>query len=253
MSSLPPITSASARSWLPAACEWVAREEVACERAGAAARRALASALFLVSLLFVTLSPGGSRAVELAALPPEQQEDVKRAADYLENLTTLEARFIQLTSNGEEARGELLLARPDRLRFEYDPPHPLLLVANSGQLLYYDRELKEASYVAVSDTPLWFLLREEIDFADEIDILAVENGPGVLRLTLADPDEPNGGRLTLVFSDNPLQLRQWEVIDGQGIMTRITLADPRFGVEIDSDEFRQYNIDTRRGSRPPGD
>ncbi|MGH6948717.1 MAG: LolA family protein [Kiloniellales bacterium] len=242
MSSLPPITSASARSWRPAPCEQSAN-----------ARLAVASALFLVSLLLVLLSPGASRAVELAALPPEQQEDVKRAADYLENLTTLEARFIQLTSTGEEARGELLVARPDRLRFEYDPPHPLLLVANSGQLLYYDRELKEASYVAVSDTPLWFLLRDDIDFGDEVDILAVEQGPGVLRLTLADPDEPNGGSLTLVFSDNPLQLRQWEVVDGQGIMTRITLADPRFGVAIDSDEFLQHNVETSRPGQSPGD
>ena len=88
-------------------------------------------------------------------------ETLAQLLDYLNRIDTLKSRFIQVSSNGAYAEGDLYLDRPGRMRFEYDPPHPALLIANGVTLLYYDRELKQATFLPLWETPLWFLIRED--------------------------------------------------------------------------------------------
>ena len=176
-------------------------------------------------------------------LSDTDEANVERALRYLNGISTLRARFVQVSSNGTYAEGEVLLQRPGKMRFEYDPPVPALLIANGLSLLYYDRELKEASFLPLWETPLWFLIREEVRLSDDMRIETVEQARGLLRVALRDAGNPDIGEVTLIFEDLPLALRKWQVVDAQGVLTEVALVNPRFGVEIDPAAFEYSDLE----------
>ncbi|WP_340116325.1 outer membrane lipoprotein carrier protein LolA [Pelagibius sp. 7325] len=185
--------------------------------------------------------------VQLAALSPDEVATVTRVERYLNDIKTMQARFVQVSSNGAYAEGELYLDRPGHLRFDYDPPSPVLIIANGLSLLYYDEELKEATFLPLWETPLWFLIREEVRLDDNVDIVGIEEALGTLRVTLRDPESPDGGEVTLIFSDEPLTLKKWELTDPQGIETQVSLVNPVYGVEVDEDLFKYGDLEVWRG------
>ena len=186
----------------------------------------------------------GDEAAEaaVAALSPEDAEIVIRLEAYLNTITTLHARFVQVSSNGAVAEGDLYLSRPGRLRFEYDPPHPALLIANGTTLLYYDRELEQATFLPLWETPLSFLLRERVDLSDGVEIVAIERGLAVLRVTIREGESGTDGELSLLFAEQPIALKAWEINDAQGIKTQVALLDVELGMEFDREIFRHGNL-----------
>ena len=192
-------------------------------------------------------------AADAAALSADDKANVERALAYLNDISSLRARFVQVSSNGAYAEGEVLVDRPGKLRFDYDPPVPALLIANGLELLFYDRELKEASFLPLWETPLWFLLREEVKLSNDLRVVEVVEDRGALRLVLKDAKTPDAGTVTLVFSDRPLSLRKWEIVDAQGIATEVALVNPQFGVEIDPATFEYGDLPiTAPPLQPPG-
>ena len=211
--------------------------------------RLLASILFLLAAVAPT--PGWA-AADMAALSPDDSAAVQRAVRYLQGITTLRARFVQISSNGAYAEGQVLVKRPGKMRFEYDPPHPALIIADGLTLLFYDRELKQATFVPLWETPLWFLIREEIELSDDLRVVEVERGFGTLRVTLQDRERAEAGIVTLVFADQPLALKRWDLVDAQGVLTQVSLVNPEFGVEIGSEAFEtgRSRLDTLPDQRP---
>jgi outer membrane lipoprotein-sorting protein len=187
-------------------------------------------------------------AAEPVTLSPDQTAAVRRAVRYLNDISTLTARFIQISSNGAYAEGEMMVQRPGKMRFDYDPPHPVLIIANGLSLLFYDREMKQASFLPLWETPLWFLIREEVTLSDDVAVSAVEQTPGALRITLGDKELSDAGSITLVFSDRPLDLKKWEITDAQGILTQVSLINPRYGVEIDPLVFDYRDLEIQSGA-----
>jgi outer membrane lipoprotein-sorting protein len=179
-------------------------------------------------------------AVSSTAVPRGQE--LPAAEAFLNRLVSLKARFLQLSENGATAQGTAWIVRPGRMRFEYDPPDPMLLVANGGQFFYLDRELRQPTIVPTSSTPLGLLLRENMSFAsNEVTVTNVENAQGFFRITLHRTGQQAEGRLTLVFADDPCELRQWEVVDAQGRATRVTLSGFEYGVRYPSLLFEFNN------------
>ncbi len=216
----------------------------------ASLRRRLLGALGAAALL-LGAAPAGlaeSRA-QTASLSPDDVAAVTRVERYLNEIQTMKARFVQVSSNGAYAEGEVFLDRPGHLRFDYDPPTPVLMIANGLSLLYYDKELKEATFLPLWETPLWFLIREEVRLDDNVEIVAIEEVLGTLRMTLRDAETPDGGAVTLIFSDEPLSLKKWEITDPQGIETQVSLVNPVFGVEIDPDLFKTGDLEVWQGGR----
>ena len=212
---------------------------------------------FLAAVLILAAGLGGaaplSGAAERAALSPDQSAAVRRAVRYLNAMTTLKARFIQVSSNGTYAEGQMIIQRPGRLRFDYDPPHPVLIIANGLSLLFYDRDLKQASFLPLWETPLWFLIRKEVTLSEDVVVTGVEQAFGTLRITLEDREMADAGSVTLVFSDRPLDLKKWEIVDAQGIMTQVSLVNPRYGMEVDQEAFDYSDLEIETGLRSPDD
>jgi len=183
-----------------------------------------------------------------ATLTPQDQAELQRIAGYLNNIRTMSARFQQAGGNGASS-GRMWVQRPGRMRFEYDPPNPVILLADTFYIYHYDRQLQQVQKVGLKSTPAWFLLRDGISFADVI-VTRMERGPNLIRVSVVESNQPDAGSLTMVFSENPLALRQWTVIDQQGRTTHVTLSDLQFGMALDPKLF-QYS-DPFAGSRRDG-
>ena len=172
-----------------------------------------------------------------AELTPDDEATLDRIEDYLNSITTLRAGFDQVAPDGALAAGRFFLRRPGRLRFEYAPPTPILVVADRVWLIFHDTELGQVDRLPLYSTPLGFLVRDKIEFDGQIAVEAIERLPGELRLRLRDEEDAGEGALTLVFTDEPLRLWQWRVTDAQGLTTRITLRDVEVNVALDPTLF----------------
>jgi outer membrane lipoprotein-sorting protein len=185
----------------------------------------------------VMLLPKFSRAaVSAAALTPQDIADLRRIAAYLSAIRTMYARFRQASPNGGAATGQLWMERPGRMRFEYDPPSPILLIADRFYVYYVDKELVQMSKVGLKSTPAWLLLRDPISF-DDLVVTRFERGANTVRVTVVENAEPDNGSLTMVFTSSPLALRQWTIVDQQRKATTVSLSNEQFGMALDPKLF----------------
>lgn len=174
-----------------------------------------------------------------AHLTAADHKILDRVAAYLNSVSTMKSRFLQISSNGGEAQGTVYLSRPGKLRIEYDPPNPVLIVCDGVYLNYWDKELKQATYLKLSDTPAEFLLQKDLSFNDpKVTVLRVSNANDVIRVTVERTGQPQQGQLTFVFEDKPLELRKWVVVDAQDVTTQVSLLNPQFGVKLEPSLFQ---------------
>ena len=140
------------------------------------------------------------------------------------------------------------MARPGRMRFEYDPPSSILLLADRFYVYFVDKQLAQMSKVGLKSTPAWFLLRDPITF-DDLVITRFERGANTLMVTVVEPAEPDNGSLTIVFSNQPLARRQWTIVDPQRKTTTVSISSAQFGVVLDPELF-VYQDPFAGGRRP---
>jgi outer membrane lipoprotein-sorting protein len=211
-------------------------------------KRFSALAALLAALLLAMPAAAAPRAVPLNA---EQQAELQRVQQYLNGLRTMTARFTQYSENGGLAEGMVYLQRPGHMRFEYDPPSPILLVADGTFVIYYDKSLDQTTYLPIGATPAWFLLQDDIRLGGAVTVTGYEHSPGAIRVTMVQTKEPDAGTVTLTFSDRPLELKQWSIIDAQGKKTTVALTDMRVGVPVDKERFvfRERSRDEKRQDR----
>lgn len=185
-------------------------------------------------LAFAALLPLPAVAQTFSA---QDKADIARIERYLLTLKTLRARFLQIAPNGDTSEGSAWLQRPGRMRFEYDPPAPFLLVAGYGGVMFHDRKLQQTSNFPLSQTPLGILLSDTPKLSGDITVEGIDRQPGLIQLTLYRTGHQGDGSLTLIFADNPLQLRQWSVLDAQRLETRVSLFNIALGETFDQKLF----------------
>ena len=173
---------------------------------------------------------------QTAGLSAQDRADIARVETYLNSIRTLHSRFLQVAPSGATSEGQAWLERPGRMRFQYDPPSPFLLVGGHGLLVFNDSQLKQTSNIPLGQTPLGILLQDNLRLSGAVTVSRVVRLPGQLQVTLYRTASPQDGSLTLIFADNPLALRSWSVIDAQGLAVVATLpagSSPRaFGTFI---------------------
>ncbi|MFA5121148.1 outer membrane lipoprotein carrier protein LolA [Zavarzinia sp.] len=172
-----------------------------------------------------------------ATLTTRDKGDVARVEALFNGIRTLEARFTQVDSNGGMAQGKLFLQRPGRLRFEYEAPTQLLIVADGTWLIVFDKEIKQVDRYPLYRTPLGVLVRDKVSFADGLEVTEVLRDSQAFGISMIAPDRKDDGKLTLVFTENPFEFRQWQVLDAQGINTVVTLDDMKQGGSFDPKIF----------------
>lgn len=196
--------------------------------------------------LAVPVAPDATAArPEPAAISGDERVEIERIEKYLNAVDTVRARFLQVSSNGQAAEGDIYISRPGHLRVDYDPPVPVLIVADGRFLIYYDSELEQVSYIPLGSTPASILTRKDVDLlGGDLILTEFAQQKGTSRVTLVQADDPYSGSVTLEFNRDPLTLRRWTVVDAQGIETDVSLVTARFDEPIDPDlfEFRDPRI-----------
>jgi outer membrane lipoprotein-sorting protein len=184
------------------------------------------------------LLAGTSASAQTSFRPtPQDQADLARIETYLDSLRTLKARFLQVAPNGSLSQGTVWLERPGRMRFQYDPPSPLLLVAGHGLVVFNDKSLNQTSNIPISKTPLGILLADHVQLHGDVTVTDMQRLPGQVQVSLVRTASPGDGTLTLIFADNPLTLKQWTVLDAQRQETRVTLFNAQTGGSFDPKLF----------------
>lgn len=196
-------------------------------------RRTLLALMALLPLAMPAFAAGPRK-----PLSDQDKADIVRAEVYMNSITTLKARFQQFAPNGTVAEGTAYFSRPGRMRLQYDPPSPLLVVADGTFLIVFDRELGEPSYIPLGSTPAGVLVRENVELnGKDLMVTRVTRAPGVLNVSLVESDDVGQGELTLVFSEQPFALRQWRVLDAQGSVTTVSLFESQNGLALDRKLF----------------
>ncbi len=180
-----------------------------------------------------------------AAISVQDQADLGRVENYLNGIKSLDAKFVQIAPDGSLSEGKLYLMRPGRIRFEYAPPSPILVVADGTWIVFHDAELKQTTRLPLGSTPLSILMRDKVALDGAVTVKRVERAPGSLRVTLFDTDKPKEGQLTLVFSDQPLALKQWVVQDAQGQSTTVALDKIETNVDFKQSLFVYFDSSPR--------
>ena len=198
--------------------------------------------MVLAALVLIATLVAGHDAYAVIArtlnLTKQDVADLVRIERHLNGIKTMQARFLQISSDGSYSEGMIHLSRPGRMRIEYDPPNPIMVIADGSSLIYVDKEMKQATAVLLSLTPADLLLRENLSLSsEEILITGFKRSPGIIRVSLVKAESPLDGQLTLVFSDMPLELRKWAVNDAQGVKTTVSLLGSRFGIKVDKTLF----------------
>lgn len=170
--------------------------------------------------------------------PLDDRTVLERANAYFNGISTLVGDFSQVGADGRKVGGKLYLARPGRLRFDYDEPSTLEVVADGSAVAVRDRKLNTQDAFFIKDTPLKFLLQDKIDLARDEDVKEVTSEPGGIRIVMEDRSTFRGTtRITLYFDPEVKTLSQWRIVDPQGIQTIVVLSNIERGRRLDAKLF----------------
>ena len=191
-----------------------------------------------MGLLALACLPAAAAAPAPAPLTPEQQQAVNGISEYLNSFKTLQGEFTQVSPKGNMSRGVFYIAKPGKMRFEYAPPNPFLIVADGKWLTVKNVKKEKGDQFPLSQTPLRLVLADQVDLARDTNIIDMQQQDGILSVTLEDKKNTLGsGQLTLVYDQVRNALQQWVVVDGKGRRTTVTLENVQAGLEADPKLF----------------
>jgi outer membrane lipoprotein-sorting protein len=167
----------------------------------------------------------------------QNKNDLTQIENYLNNIKTLQADFVQ-ESGKNVVNGKFFLSRPGKMRIEYGQPAPVLIVVNGNVLAYTDLELEETSYLTTNSTPASFLTRANFSFsAKDVEITDFKKSSDSIRVSVVKKNKKEAGVFSLIFKTNPLRFVKMEVKNDLDETTSVTFTTSKFGAEIDDKLF----------------
>jgi len=167
----------------------------------------------------------------------EQVAQLDKISAYMNSIHTLRSNFVQIGPDGGTDQGQVYIEKPGRIRFSYNPPNPLLVVATNGRVYVKNSRLNTVDSYDLSDTPLGLLLNDKVDLAHNKAVLGVREQDGALVVQARTTTNRNNSNITLLFSLPGLELRQWTIKDNQGVITTVALQSPQLGAPLDEALF----------------
>jgi outer membrane lipoprotein-sorting protein len=171
------------------------------------------------------------------ALTEDERAVLADISARLSSIDTMDGEFIQFNPNGDQLQGRFFISRPGRVRFQYDPPSSVRVIADGKSVLVYDQKLQTYDIWPLSQTPLRLLLDSGLDLAttDKVTRVAVE--PDLVEVELQDETRFSAGTLNLIFDRENYDLRQWTVTDQQGLQTMVALYNVETGNQLSAELF----------------
>ncbi|ARU01657.1 LolA family protein [Yoonia vestfoldensis] len=179
-----------------------------------------------------------------------QALSLSQISDYLNQLQTAQGGFTQINGDGTLSTGQIYIKRPGRIRFEYNPPQQSLVLASGGQLAIFDpRANTGPDRYPLNQTPLHIILQRNVDLTTARMVTNAVSDGTTTTVTVQDPANPQYGNIQLVFTANPVALRQWIITDDLGNQTTMVLNELTTGTTIGdimfniSAEMRKRGLD----------
>lgn len=184
----------------------------------------------LIFGLVMMLGTSGAKAQTAANL--------KEVEDYLNGIKTMEARFVQTASNGNTAEGKLYIAKPNKIRMEYDAPTSVLIVGDGEFIIYNDKDLDQVTHIDYDDIPASLILANDVKIdGKKVKVESFYKDAGITTITLEYKEKGDIGPITLTFNNNPFELKQWKIIDPQSVEVTVSLYDAVKDHHLGSDLF----------------
>jgi outer membrane lipoprotein-sorting protein len=190
------------------------------------------------SYLHLLLAAFSAVVLTVAALPAQAQTGVPEIERYLNSIRSMKARFVQTNPNGSIAQGTLYVRRPGRMRFEYDPPSQLKIVADGYQVTMWDPATKDFGQWPIGWTAASFLAKDPITLSGDLRVEKLERVNGLIEMTMSQARKPQEGKVIVRFSENPMALRGWTIVDNRGNRVSIALADMQTGLQLADSLFK---------------
>ena len=180
--------------------------------------------------------------------PANVPADLARVDAALNSTGSFQGDFRQISSDGSIASGKIWLQRPGKMRFEFQAPSPLLIVSDGVTMTQRDSQLETEDRVPLSATPLNYFLKENVNLANDTEVVGLIKRPDVWLVSARDGSGENEGTLTLVMDANTLALQQWIISDDFGGQTRVELSNLQYNARVDPRLFvlRDNSRDRRR-------
>jgi outer membrane lipoprotein-sorting protein len=185
-----------------------------------------------------------------ATFDANQKAQAARVSSYLSSLQTLVGNFVQVGPDGSKTKGDFYISKPGKVRFEYDAPSPIAIVADGSSVVVRDRKLATQDIYPLSQTPLRFLLSDRIDLLKDTNVVSVTADDMFVSVTIEEKQALIGtSRLMLMIGAKDGQLKQWTVTDPQGYDTTVAVYNLDTSKKVDPNLFK---IDFTNYSTPPG-
>jgi outer membrane lipoprotein-sorting protein len=172
-------------------------------------------------------------------VPAQAADAVTTAEDWFAKLTTMQADFTQISSDGSASEGTLYLRRPHRMKIEYDGDDALILITTPVWLHVDEPAQKRVTSYPISETALSLILKEKVVLRADDFQTSANVADGIATIYLSKESGEAAGDLVLEFSLQPFQLRKWTVRDSVGVTTSVTLQNMKFGLKFRNELFRQ--------------
>lgn len=172
----------------------------------------------------------------------QSAENLQKIETYLNSISSLEATFVQMASNGATAEGRLFIKKPNKIRMEYAEPTNVLIVGDGDFIVYNDLDLDQVTHIDYNDIPASLILSNKIKIdGQKLKVIDFYQDSGSTSITLDYADKGDIGPITLVFSNNPLELKQWKIVDPQSVEVTVSLYDAKKDIALDDDIFKFKN------------
>jgi outer membrane lipoprotein-sorting protein len=185
-----------------------------------------------------------------ATFDANQKAQAARVSAYLSSLQTLVGNFVQVGPDGSKTKGDFYIQKPGKVRFEYDPPSPIELIADGSSLAVRDKKLATQDIYPLSQTPLRYLLSDRIDLMKDTNVVSVTSDDLYISVTIEEKQALIGtSRLLLMVGAKDGQLKQWTVTDPQGYDTTVAVYNLDSTKKVDPGLFK---IDFTKYPTAPG-
>lgn len=165
--------------------------------------------------------------------------DIQKAENYLKNLKTVKADFIQTADNGTRLSGTFYLNRPGKLRFEYNEINDFI-VADGTFIYFYDSELGEQTNAPIGQTLADFLLRKDLKLSGKLNVKKISKEKDLKTFMLTETGNEGSGSVKLFFTEEPFALKKWQVTDAAGLTTEVLLRNMKRDVDLPASLFAYF-------------
>lgn len=169
----------------------------------------------------------------------QSADNLQRIETYLNNIKSMDATFVQMSSNGGTAEGHIYIEKPNKIRMEYAPPTTVSIIGDGNYIVYNDKELDQVTHIDYDDIPATLILANDIKIDNKnIRVTDFYQDSGTTTITLDYKNKGDLGPITLVFSNNPMELKQWKIVDPQSVEVTVSIYDVKKDIPLDENLFK---------------